>query len=196
LISNGTQGLEPMKSGLFSLPAGSLLRLAVPVAAAFLLAACATPPPRTVVVPSPPPQRIFVYPASGQSAQQTDRDRYECHVWAVQQTGVDPSRADANAYERVVVQPATPPGAGAMAGMIGGAIIGSIIGGPYNSGAGAVIGGATGAIVGSAADANAQAQAHQTQQQFNQSSAAARARADSYRRAIGACLQGRGYTVT
>ena len=31
---------------------------------------------------------------------------------------------------------------------------------------------------------------------INQSAAAGRARADSYRRAIGACLQGRGYTVT
>src|SRR5882757_9191478 len=90
-----------------ALPAG--LRVAVPVAAAILLVACVTPPPRTVAVPAPPPQRVFVYPANGQSAEQTDRDRYECHVWAVQQTGVDPSRADANPYERVIVQPATPP---------------------------------------------------------------------------------------
>jgi hypothetical protein len=172
------------------------LRLAVPVAVTVLLAACVTPPPRTYAVPAPPPQRVFVYPANGQSPEQTDRDRYECHVWAVQQTGVDPSRADANAYERVVVQPANPPGSGAVAGAIGGAIIGSIIGGPRNAGAGLLIGGATGAVVGSAADANAQAQAQQTQAQYNQSAAAARARGDSYRRAIGACLQGRGYTIS
>jgi uncharacterized protein YcfJ len=139
---------------------------------------------------------VFVYPANGQSAEQTDRDRYECHVWAVQQTGVDPSRADASPYERVVVQPANPPGSGTVAGLVGGAIIGSIIGGPRNAGAGALIGGATGAIVGSAADASAQQQAQQTQQQINQSASAGRARADSYRRAIGACLQGRGYTVS
>jgi len=137
-----------------------------------------------------------VYPANGQSPEQTERDRYECHVWAVQQTGVDPSRADASAYERVVVQPANPPGAGTVAGAIGGAIIGSIIAGPRNAGAGLVLGGATGAIVGSASDANAQAQAQQTQAQINQSASAGRARADSYRRAIGACLTGRGYTVT
>jgi uncharacterized protein YcfJ len=170
--------------------------LAMPVALTVLLAACVAPPPRVVAVPAPPPQRVFVYPANGQSAEQTDRDRYECHVWAVQQTGVDPSRADASAYERVIVQPANPPGSGTVAGLIGGAIIGSIIGGPRDGGAGAIIGGATGAIVGSAADANAQAQAQQAQQQVNQSAAAGRARADSYRRAIGACLQGRGYTVT
>ncbi len=172
------------------------LRWTAPLAAAVLLAACVTPPPRTVAVPGPPPQRIFVYPANGQSPEQTDRDRYECHVWAVQQTGVDPSRADASAYERVVVQPATPPGAGTAVGAIGGAILGSIIAGPRNAGAGLVLGGATGAIIGSASDANAQAQARQTQQQYNQSASAGRARADTYRRAIGACLQGRGYTVT
>jgi len=172
------------------------VRLASAVGVTVLLAACVTPPPRTYAVPAPPPQRVFVYPANGQSAEQTDRDRYECHVWAVQQTGVDPSRADASPYERVVVQPANPPGSGTVAGAIGGAIIGSIIAGPRNAGAGLVLGGATGAIVGSAADASAQAQAQQTQAQINQSAAAGRARGDSYRRALGACLQGRGYTVT
>jgi hypothetical protein len=53
--------------------------------------------------------------------------------------------------------------------------------------------------VGTAADANAQAQAQQAQAQINQQTAAqvaaSRARADSYRRALTACLQGRGYTV-
>src|SRR3984957_12030828 len=171
------------------------VRFAVPVALTVLLAACVTPPPRTYAVPAPPPQRVYVYPANGQSPEQTERDRYECHVWAVQQTGVDPSR-DNNAYEQVVVQPANPPGSGTAAGAIGGAILGAIIAGPRNAGAGLVIGGATGAIVGSAADANAQAQAKQTQAQINQSAAAGRARADSYRRAIGACLTGRGYTIT
>jgi hypothetical protein len=185
-----------MKLAHFSLTSPTALRLAVPIAVTVLLAACVAPPPRVVAVPAPPPQRVFVYPSNGQSPEQTDRDRYECHVWAVQQTGVDPSRADASAYERVVVQPANPPGAGTVAGAIGGAILGSIIAGPRNAGAGLLIGGATGAIVGSASDANAQAQARQTQAQFNQSAAAGRARGDSYRRAIGACLQGRGYTVS
>jgi hypothetical protein len=172
------------------------LRFGVPMAVTFLLAACVTPPPRTYAVPAPPPQKVFVYPANGQSAEQTDRDRYECHIWAVQQTGVDPSRSDANPYARVVVQPANPPGSGTAVGAIGGAILGSIIAGPRNAGAGLVLGGVTGAIVGSAADANAQAQAQQTQAQINQSAAAGRAQADSYRRAISACLQGRGYTIS
>jgi hypothetical protein len=176
-----------------------LVRLAIPAAAAVIgLSACvvAPPAPRTVAVPAPPPQKVFVYPANGQSAEQTDRDRYECHVWAVQQTGVDPSRADANPYERVIVQPANPPGSGTAVGAIGGAILGALIAGPRDAGAGMVLGGVTGAIVGSTADASAQEQAHMTQQQLNQRAASGRARADSYRRALGACLQGRGYTVT
>src|SRR5277367_3413961 len=146
---------------------------AIPIALLGLLSACVTPPPRTYAVPAPPPQRVFVYPANGQSPEQTERDRYECHLWAVQQTGVDPSRPGAPAYSRVVVQPATAPGAGTAAGIVGGAILGSIIAGPWHAGAGALIGGATGGIIGSATDANAQAQAHsqaqQAQQQVNQS---------------------------
>lgn len=172
------------------------VRVSIPLAAIVGLAACVTPPPRTVAVPAPPPQKIFVYPKNGQSPEQTDRDRYECHLWAVQQTGVDPSRADANPYERVVVQPANPPGSGTAAGAIGGAILGAIIAGPRDAGAGLILGGATGAIVGSTADASAQQQARMTQQQLNQSAAAGRARANSYTRALSACLQGRGYSIS
>jgi hypothetical protein len=178
-------------------------RFALPLAASALLAACVTPPPRTVRVaapPPPPPAPVYVYPAQGQSPEQTDRDKYECHVWAVQQTGVDPSRPGASSYERVVVQPAPVPGSGTVAGAIGGAILGSIIAGPRAAGAGFILGGATGAVVGSAAEANAtanaEAQAQQSQAQVNADAAQARARADSYRRAVGACLQGRGYTVS
>jgi len=169
---------------------------AVPLAAMVLLSACVTPPPpRVINVPAPPPMRVFVYPAHGQSPDQTERDRYECHTWAVQQTGVDPSRQ--SAYQQVIIQPSgPPPGSGAVGGAVAGAIIGSIIAGPWHSGAGALVGGATGAIVGSAAEANAQKQAQMSQQQINQAAAEGRAQADAYRRAIGACLTGRGYTVT
>ena len=190
---------DTMKSAVYSPVVRGLrtaVRISIPVAAILGLAACVTPPPRTVAVAAPPPQKIFVYPKNGQSPEQTDRDRYECHLWAVQQTGVDPSRSDANPYERVVVQPASPPGSGTAAGAIGGAILGALIAGPRNAGAGLVLGGATGAIVGSAADASAQQQAQMTQQQLNQSAAEGRARAGSYSRALGACLQGRGYSIS
>lgn len=34
----------------------------------------------------------FVYPAQGQSTDQTSLDRYECYLWSVQQTGVEPAQ--------------------------------------------------------------------------------------------------------
>jgi hypothetical protein len=195
MVGESSSGINPGASR-GSLKSASCLFVVLSVAAA--LSACVTPPPRVVAVPAPPPppQKIFVYPSNGQSPEQTDRDRYECHVWAVQQTGVDPSRPDSSPYERVVVQPATPPGANTAAGAVTGAILGALIAGPRAAGAGLVLGGATGAIVGSTVDANAQAQARQTQQEINMSASQGRARADAYKRALGACLQGRGYTIS
>jgi len=168
------------------------LRL-LPIAMFGVLAGCVVAPPvRRVAVPAPQPQRVFVYPAKGQSAEQQDRDRYECHVWAVQQTGVDPSRVQAGGFERVAVQPVAP--TGTITGAIGGAIIGSVLSGRHDGGAGTLFGAATGAMIGSAADANAQAQ--QNQAQVGQAMAAERNKDQSYRRAMGACLEGRGYTVS
>jgi hypothetical protein len=176
-----------------------VMRYAIPVVVAGMLSACVEQPQvRTIAVaPPPPPPKLFVYPANGQSADQLARDRYECHTWAVQQTGVDPSRPDAPSYARVVVAPA--PGSGTVTGAIGGAILGSLIAGPRAAGVGALFGGVTGAAVGSAADAQAQQQAQYTQQQVNQQNqqqrAADMAGAQSYRRAVTACLTARGYTV-
>ena len=34
---------------------------------------------------------LFVYPTKGQSVDQQADDRYECHTWAVEQTGFDPT---------------------------------------------------------------------------------------------------------
>lgn len=36
---------------------------------------------------------MLIYPAKGQSAEQQQKDEFECHQWAVQQTGYDPTRA-------------------------------------------------------------------------------------------------------
>jgi Glycine zipper 2TM domain len=162
---------------------------AVAAIAAALLGGCVAAPVRTVGVPPPRPVRLFVYPARGQSPDQQARDRYECHVWAVKQTGVDPSRAT-GPYQRVVVQPA--PGAATVAGAVGGAIVGSMIGGDEHGGVGALVGGVAGAMLGSAADANAQAQADASRRQIEDQ----RAEANAYRRAISACLDARGYTVS
>jgi hypothetical protein len=40
---------------------------------------------------------VYVYPRNGQSEEQTSNDRYECHQWAVSQTGYDPTTATGDA---------------------------------------------------------------------------------------------------
>jgi hypothetical protein len=161
---------------------------------AALLVACAAPPPRrSVVAAEPVPPRIVVYPANGQSPEQLERDRYDCHIWAVQQTGFDPSRPGLPPGQRVVVEPANPPGAGTAVGAIAGAILGMAIAGPRDAGFGAVFGGLTGAAIGASSDANAQAQANYEQRRVDQSSAQSEQAASNYRRAISACLDARGY---
>src|SRR5580693_5421753 len=174
------------------------------VALSCALAACATPPPPRHVgaAPAPPPAapaQLVVYPAKGQSPEQLERDRYECHVWAVQQSGFDPSQPGVPPGQRVVVQPANPPGSGTAIGAIAGAILGAAIAGPRNAGAGLVFGGITGAAVGTASDANAQAQANAEQSRldagYNAAAAQNMQRSANYRRAISACLDARGYTT-
>ena len=39
--------------------------------------------------------KLFLYPRQGQSEQQQAKDRYECHSWAVSQTGYDPTQPPA-----------------------------------------------------------------------------------------------------
>jgi hypothetical protein len=50
-------------------------------------------PPKSDVSETPPPaDQMFVYPRLGQSEKQQADDRYECHRWAVNQTGFDPTQ--------------------------------------------------------------------------------------------------------
>ncbi|HEX5127610.1 MAG TPA: DUF6515 family protein [Rhodocyclaceae bacterium] len=37
--------------------------------------------------------KIFIYPRNGQSQERQDKDRYECHSWAMDQSGFDPTAA-------------------------------------------------------------------------------------------------------
>jgi uncharacterized protein DUF6515 len=55
-------------------------------------------PTPTPVVPQPSPatvaqgpDQVFIYPKNGQGEQRQATDRYECHRWAVSQTGFDPT---------------------------------------------------------------------------------------------------------
>ncbi len=49
-------------------------------------------------------QQVFAYPNAGQSEAQQSQDRFECHQWAVAQSGFDPSTAPP-----LAARPMTPP---------------------------------------------------------------------------------------
>ncbi len=165
------------------------------------LAGCETaPPPRRAPPPpgyaGPPPNTtVYAYPQNGQSSDQQSRDRYECSVWAVQQTGFDPSAPNVPPQYRVVAS-GPPPGTGTAIGAIAGAVIGAAISPRWDRGAGAVFGGLTGAMIGTASDASRAQQNAMEANALNQQQAAAMdQKASDYRRALSACLSGRGYSV-
>jgi hypothetical protein len=177
------------------------LSRAVIVLPLLAIAGCATPPPRhvhrTVEPPPPPPTQVYVYPNDGQDPARLDRDRYECHVWAVKETGFDPSGPSVMPSQRVHVVAGPPPGTGTVVGAATGAVLGAVV--SRNAGAGAAVGAVAGAIVGTASDAAREERAQQIQERYDARDARRQAQANQlatdYRRAISACLEGRGYTV-
>ncbi len=173
--------------------------LFVLVAAAVMTACATTPGPRPVAVPAAPPvslTRVYFYPQQGQSEAQQDRDRYECHNWSVRTTRFDPSRRLAPGDTRVMVEPAQSANQAIGAGAVVGAIIGATVAGRGDSAGGAVIGAVAGGVLGAAAADADKHQAARIEQRYNQRGAGRYEReAAEFRRAMSACLEGRGYSV-
>lgn len=186
-----------MKSSIGRMPA-----VFATVALASVLSGCVVaPPPRPVPPPPPPVQtQIYAYPTNGQTAEQQDRDRYDCYQWAIQQTGFDPSAPNVPPHDRIQVvggPPAVVPGSGVAAGAVTGAVLGAIVSNPRDAGAGALVGAVLGGVLGGAAESaqnQAAAQAN-TRVVQSQQSAQLERKAGDFRRATGACLEARGYSV-
>jgi Glycine zipper 2TM domain len=170
------------------------------------LGACATEPAQVTEMPppqpapvTPPSTQVYFYPKHGQSAAQQDQDRYECYLWAMKQTGFDPSQPDLAPHQRVMVTPVPAPGHDTAVGALAGAAIGAAISGDDDRAGGAVLGAITGAAIGAASDSARQQQAQQLQESYDSADAERQARIDrqaaDYRRAMAACLEGRGYSV-
>jgi cell division septation protein DedD len=131
---------------------------------------------------------MVVYPAKGQSAEQQQKDEFECHQWAVQQTGYDPTRAQ-QAPQQQTTQSGRPVARGAAGGALVGAGIGSLSG---KAGKGAAIGAGVGVLAGGAKQRQQQQQQAAANQQAQE---AQQAQTDRYNKAKQACLEGKGYTV-
>ena len=177
-------------------------RFLVALGAAAALSACVNVPPPRPAPPAPEPvnlTKVYFYPTEGQSAAQQDRDRYDCHVWAVKQTGFDPTQLSVPREVRATVVPARAPGETVGAAAIAGAVIGAAVAGPGDAGKGAVVGAMAGTVAGSAVAAGDQARADAANAEASRHNARVVGRyqqqAAGYRRAISACLKGRGYSV-
>jgi outer membrane lipoprotein SlyB len=155
--------------------------------------------PRAVPSPRAPITQVYFYPKQGQTTEQQSRDHYECYNWAMQQTGFDPSQSSIPSERRVKVVPMPPPGHDTAALAIAGAVLGALIAGPRHAGQGALIGAGSGALFGAASDATRQQYAGQMEEAYTRSDQALdahyEAQARDFRRAMTACLEGRGYSV-
>ena len=170
-----------------------------------LLSSCYYPPPEQIVAQPAHNDnvaaitQIYFYPTQGQSTEQQSRDHYACYNWAVEQTGFDPSVSSIVPEQRVRVVPMPPPGHDTIAMSIAGAVLGALIAGPRHAGGGALIGAASGAMLGASSDISREEYARQMDEAYNNRNQARdfhrEKKALAFRRAMSACLEGRGYTV-
>lgn len=174
-------------------PGAPLARWSV-LGLALVLAACASPAPRTVVQrPAPPAARpLYFYPQHGQSERRQDRDRYECYQWAARQTRSDPGMTPLRTYAHAVPAPDPQPGRDTAVGALAGAAIGGAVASRHHTAEGAAVGLVLGALIGAASD---HARAEQAARRAHYATAQAPVPWHDFRRAMSACMAGRGYTV-
>jgi hypothetical protein len=127
---------------------------------------------------------IEVVPQRGQSADLARRDRYECHNWALEQTGVVPARPAAGDGERDDKRERNRQ---TIDGALIGAGVGSFIRAAQGKGPaeGLLVGAAAGAVAGTVAANRREAKREDEPDPVF----------DEYVRALSACLEGRGYEV-
>ncbi|MEY2854990.1 MAG: hypothetical protein RL030_2122 [Pseudomonadota bacterium] len=173
------------------------------LAAALTLAGCvtnvSTPSGAQPVAVAPQPPRVYLYPLRGQTAQQQDRDRYDCFNWAGTQSAFDPSRQPLPRETREVVVPAYPPGSVALAGAATGALVGAAVSDPWHRGEGALIGAVAGTMLGAVAESAQKPPLQQvtssSQRRYDSAASGYERQAAGFQRAMSACLEGRGYAV-
>lgn len=125
-------------------------------------------------------QTLMVYPAQGQNPDQQSKDEHECDQWAIQQSGFDPANPAAagsgkSGTGKEVLR-------GGARGAAAGAAIGAIAG---DAGKGAAIG-ATAGGMGRGMKKRDEAREEPPPEAPGQA---------DYQKALGACLEGRGYSV-
>jgi hypothetical protein len=170
------QAAPPAQTGAGSQPA--------PAAGQANQAAMPAEAPRT-----PAELGMFVYPKNNQNPGQQKTDEAGCYSWAQQQTGIDPTAP----AEPQKAEGGAPKG-GAVKGAAKGAAAGAAIGGVAgDAGTGAGAGAVAGTMAGRRKQKKAEKQAEQQAQQQQQ--AASNERQDTFKKAMGTCLEAHNYSV-
>ena len=140
-------------------------------------------------------QELFVYPEKGQSADQQQKDEFECYRWARDRTGFDPMQAPrASRPPPAQETPTASAGRGAVGGAALGAAVGKITG--RGGGKGAAVGAVSGGMIGGMRRSDQVRRDQAAQDRWAQDEAARyRNERSQYNRAYSACLEGRGYSV-
>ena len=137
---------------------------------------------------------MFIYPKEGQSKEKQEMDEFQCHKWAKQQSGSNPTAMSSQPAPAPVPQTSNDGqvvrgGAkGALLGAVGGAIGG-------DAGKGAKIGAGVGATRGLLKRRRNRIEQDARQQAQNQVQQQSQAATGGYDKAYRVCLRGRGYEV-
>ena len=130
-------------------------------------------------------QDMYVYPTGKQTEQQLERDKEECHQWAVKQTGVDPEKMATETQKS-----GSTPGGGTGAMSVG---IGAARGAAQGDAAAGAMHGL--GMAGLMRMVRARRQMDQQHEGYMQDHQTRQTQLQNYDRAYSACLTGRGYTV-
>jgi hypothetical protein len=135
-------------------------------------------------------QELYIYPAKDQSAEQMEKDKYECYSGAKNDTGFDPMavpRATTSAPKGEKKK------GGALKGAAAGAVAGKVLGSSSKTTKRSA---AAGGLIGGVSQSSKNSKTEQKQKDWEQKKSANYANnRNNYNRAYSACLEGRGYTV-
>ena len=140
---------------------------------------------------------MFIYPKEGQSKEKQEMDEFQCHKWAIEQTGFDPMNLKQAPAPQSQAKPETQKEGGILRGGAKGAALGAL-GGDIagDAGKGAKVGAGVGAAGGLMKRRQSERrQREATQQGQQQAAQQGQAQMQRYNKAKSACLKGRGYTV-
>lgn len=170
----------------------AMLALVVAVAPAWAQVAApkVEPPPKVTFAQI----GLFIYPAKNQSPDQQKKDEDACYQWAEANTGLTlvPGKVDAEAAGKAAAKDAGQGKVvgGAAVGAVTGTAIGAIAG---DAGKGAAIGAVAGSVGGVRGRVKAKQAAGQSGAQ--QAVQANQQAVETFKKAAGACLEARGYSV-